>query len=95
MSSRVDVLLRRTALVVEDDPRVQREMTKQLGQLGFHVRSALHYDAAVIHLAGRKPHLVCVDVFVQGGASQRRRPSEGVSTQGVVTLRYNEGGERQ
>jgi DNA-binding response OmpR family regulator len=62
MGPRVDVLLRRTALVVEDDPRLQRRMSKQLGRLGLHVLSALHYDAAICHLAKRKPHVICLDV---------------------------------
>jgi two-component system, OmpR family, alkaline phosphatase synthesis response regulator PhoP len=60
--ARVPVLPKRTALIVEDDPRLQRSMSKELGRAGFHVLSALHYDAAVCHLATHRPHLVCVDV---------------------------------
>jgi DNA-binding response OmpR family regulator len=53
---------RRTALVVEDDPRLQRVMGKQFGRMGFHVLSASHYDAAVRHLATREPDVACIDV---------------------------------
>jgi DNA-binding response OmpR family regulator len=61
-ATRITALARRVALIVEDDPRVQRSMSKQLWRAGFQVLSALHYDAAVLHLANRKPHVVCVDV---------------------------------
>ena len=56
------VLARRTALIVEDDPRLQKSMGKHLARAGFDVLSAPHYDAAVCHLAARRPHLVCVHV---------------------------------
>src|SRR5271165_4096518 len=50
------------ALIVEDDPRLQRAMGKELERKNFEVLSASHFDAAVRHLATRKPHLACVDV---------------------------------
>jgi len=59
---RVLPLAKRIALVVEDDPRLQKSMSKQLMHGGFHVLSALHYDAAICHLATHRPHVVCVDV---------------------------------
>ena len=53
---------KRTALIVEDDPRLQRAMSSRLAQIDFHVLSATHFDAAVRHLAEREPHVVCIDV---------------------------------
>ncbi len=59
---RVTDSTKRTALIVEDDPRLQRAMRRQLAQMDFHVLSANHFDAAVRHLAEREPHVVCIDV---------------------------------
>ncbi len=53
---------RRTALIVEDDPRLQRAMSRELAGMDFRVLSASHYDGAVRHLAQLEPHLVCIDV---------------------------------
>lgn len=53
---------RPTALVVEDDPQLQRALSTQLARLDFLVLSASHYDAAVWHLAEQEPHVVCIDV---------------------------------
>ena len=53
---------KRLALIVDDDPTVQKTMADHLGQMDFEVLSALHYDSAVHLLAGRIPQLVCVDV---------------------------------
>jgi two-component system, OmpR family, response regulator len=66
----IDVSLRKrridatrcTALIVEDDPRLQKAMTQHLERMGFYVLSARHYDAAVRHLTRGDPHIVCVDV---------------------------------
>ncbi len=52
----------RVALVVEDDPILQRAMTNRLGRMGFDALGALHYDAALLRLAERRPHLVCVNL---------------------------------
>jgi DNA-binding response OmpR family regulator len=53
----------RLALVVEDDPSLQAAMAGELARLGFEVRSALHYEAAVDELAGAgRPSLVCIDL---------------------------------
>jgi DNA-binding response OmpR family regulator len=54
--------MRRFMLIVEDDPFLQRTMTTELEKMDFDVQGALHYDAAVDHLAARRPHLVCVDL---------------------------------
>lgn len=53
---------KRLALVVEDDPEMQKAMVEQLSKMGFEVISALHYGAAVEHLGSSEPDLVCVDL---------------------------------
>jgi two-component system chemotaxis response regulator CheY len=64
MSSRTKRIhgVKRIALVVEDDPHLQRAMSRQLERMSFHVLAANHYDAAVRHLQACEPHLACVDV---------------------------------
>ena len=52
----------RVALVVEDDPELQKAMSEQLSRMGFDVLCALHYAAAVEHLGSAEPDLVCVDL---------------------------------
>ncbi len=52
----------RFALVVDDDPLLQEAMIKQLSRMGFDAAGALHYEAAVVHLAERRPALVCIDL---------------------------------
>ncbi len=55
--------MRRTALIVEDDPDLQKAMSDRLAAMDFEVRGALHYEAAVHHLrATGEPTLVCVDL---------------------------------
>jgi two-component system OmpR family response regulator len=58
---RVDCV-KRTALVVEDDPRLQKAMSMQFGRMDFDVLLASHYDDALRHLATGEPQLACVDV---------------------------------
>jgi two-component system chemotaxis response regulator CheY len=53
---------RSTALIVEDDPRLQNAMSAQLRQMDLDVLVANHYDAAVCHLAVGEPHVICIDV---------------------------------
>jgi DNA-binding response OmpR family regulator len=53
---------KRTALVVEDDPHLQKAMSKQLERMNFQVLSAQHYEAAALHLAKLEPKIACVDV---------------------------------
>lgn len=54
------VINKRVALVVEDDPNVQRAMSERLEQLGFEVLKALHYEGALEHLQAAEPTFVCV-----------------------------------
>jgi DNA-binding response OmpR family regulator len=53
---------RRLALVVEDDPTLQRAMLAELEAARFDVLAAYDYDSAVRHLTKNKPQLVCVDL---------------------------------
>jgi len=53
---------RRTVLIVEDDPHLQRAMTRELARMDFQVLLAGHYDAAVPHLMERELHVACIDV---------------------------------
>ena len=55
-------MMRRLALVVEDDPELQQEILVHLARLDFDTCAALHYDEAVERLASCSPHLVCVDI---------------------------------
>ena len=50
----------RFALVVEDDPVLQKAISAHLTQMRFEVACAHHYAAAAGHLAARRPHIVCV-----------------------------------
>jgi two-component system chemotaxis response regulator CheY len=52
----------RVALVVEDDPLLQRAMAKLLEKAKFKVLTALHFDAAVLHLNAAKLDVACVDL---------------------------------
>lgn len=56
------VIVRRMALIVEGDPRLQRVMSRHLGRMGFHALSASHYDGAVRHLATGEPDIAYIDV---------------------------------
>jgi DNA-binding response OmpR family regulator len=53
---------RSTALIVEDDPKLQGAMSAQLREMDLDVLVANHYDAAVCHLAVGEPHVICIDV---------------------------------
>jgi DNA-binding response OmpR family regulator len=56
------IIERRAALVVEDDPALQRAMANALAP-DFDVVTAFDYSTAVRALAGgRTPALVCVDI---------------------------------
>ncbi len=52
----------RVALIVEDDPLLQREMAKCLERMKFRVLTALDFDAAVRHLTTATPDVACVDL---------------------------------
>jgi two-component system, OmpR family, response regulator protein BraR/BceR len=50
----------RFALLVEDDPVLQKSMADHLRRMSFDVAGALHYSTALGHLSARRPHFVCV-----------------------------------
>jgi DNA-binding response OmpR family regulator len=52
----------RIALVVEDDPLLQRAMAKQLEKAHFTVLTAFDFDAAVGHLGDPKLDVACIDL---------------------------------
>ena len=54
------MVIKRLALVVEDDPNVQQAMSERLERLGFEVLLALHYEGAIEHLKAAEPTFVCV-----------------------------------
>jgi DNA-binding response OmpR family regulator len=56
------MIARRSVLVVEDDPVLQRAMAVALEGEGYEVLTALDYATAVRILATRAPTLVCVDL---------------------------------
>jgi|HubBroStandDraft_6_1064221.scaffolds.fasta_scaffold456899_1 DNA-binding response OmpR family regulator len=55
-------MTRRVVLIVEDDPHLQKAMSKHLVRMDFEVRVAPHYEAAVGHLTAGEPSLVCIDI---------------------------------
>lgn len=52
----------RIALVVEDDPILQRAMADHLKGADFQVLTARDFDAAVMHLSTVKPDIACIDL---------------------------------
>jgi DNA-binding response OmpR family regulator len=56
------MISRRSVLVVEDDPVLQRAMAVALEGDGYEVLTALDYATAVRVLGTRTPTLVCVDL---------------------------------
>lgn len=53
---------KRTALVVEDDPTLQRPVVEHLEAEGFEVLAAANYDTAVRQLQACNPTVVLVDL---------------------------------
>jgi two-component system phosphate regulon response regulator PhoB len=56
------VTSRRIALVVEDDPLLQRAMAERLEKAHFQVLTALHFSAAMNHLSVIKLDIACIDL---------------------------------
>jgi DNA-binding response OmpR family regulator len=56
------VTRRRIALVVEDEPLLQRAMAERLRKAQFEVLTALHFNAAVCHLSATKFDIACIDL---------------------------------
>jgi two-component system chemotaxis response regulator CheY len=58
----VELPRKQIALVVEDDPPVQRAMVKALTQMKIRVLVASHYRDAVRHLEAHKIDIACIDI---------------------------------
>jgi len=54
--------MRPIALVVEDDPSLQREMVKHLEQASFAVLTAFDFSTAVRHLTHSRLQVACIDL---------------------------------
>ena len=54
--------MRPIALVVEDDPSLQREMVKHLEQASFSVLTAFDFSTAVRHLTHPRLQVACIDL---------------------------------
>jgi two-component system chemotaxis response regulator CheY len=61
-SNVLELPAKQTALVVEDDPPVQRAMLKVLTQMNMRVLVASHYRDAVRHLEAYKIDIACIDI---------------------------------
>jgi DNA-binding response OmpR family regulator len=51
-----------TVLLVEDDPELQKLMSRHLGLLNLRVLTASHYASALAHFESCTPDLACVDI---------------------------------
>jgi DNA-binding response OmpR family regulator len=56
------MIQKRLALVVEDDPTLQRSVASHLEEDGFEVLAVANYDSAIRRLRERKPAVVLVDL---------------------------------
>src|SRR5580704_16215726 len=56
------IQMNRIVLIVEDDPVLQRAMAKRLEKANFRVVTALHFNAAVLHLNATKFDVACIDL---------------------------------
>jgi DNA-binding response OmpR family regulator len=54
--------MNRVALIVEDDPVLQHAMAKRLEKANFRVLTALHFNAALVHLNATKFDVACIDL---------------------------------
>jgi len=61
-SNLLELPAKQIALVVEDDPPLQRAMLKALTQMNMRVLVASHYRDAVRHLQAHKIDIVCLDI---------------------------------
>lgn len=52
----------RVALLVEDDPSLQKAVAAELKGEGFEVLLASDHESAVVHLAEHVPDIVCLDL---------------------------------
>ena len=56
--------LKRTALVVEDDPTLRGLVRRHLESMGMEVTEVAEGRAAIVHVAVHRPDLVCLDLML-------------------------------
>jgi DNA-binding response OmpR family regulator len=73
-------MTRPIALVVEDDPFLQRQIARELEEARFDVRTAFDFSAALRHLGASRPYFACIDLGLPSESGYelceyiRRRP---------------------
>jgi DNA-binding response OmpR family regulator len=58
----LDILQRRTVIIVEDSPPLLRAMSSAVAGMDLIPLPARHGDAAIDHLDAGRVHLVCIDI---------------------------------
>jgi DNA-binding response OmpR family regulator len=53
---------KRTALIVEDNPRLRKMMSAHMARMGFDVLAASHFAAALAHLESETLVMACIDI---------------------------------
>jgi CheY-like chemotaxis protein len=53
---------RRTALIVEDNPRLRKTMSEHMARMDFRVLAVSHYAAALVHLESCTLDVACIDI---------------------------------
>jgi DNA-binding response OmpR family regulator len=53
---------KRTALIVEDNPRLRKMMSAHVARMDFHVLAASHFTAALAHLESGTLDIACIDI---------------------------------
>jgi DNA-binding response OmpR family regulator len=54
--------VQRTALIVEDNPRLRKMMSAHVARMGFHVLAVSHFAAALAHLESETLAVACIDI---------------------------------
>jgi len=53
---------KRTALIVEDNPRLRKLMSEHMARMGFRVLAVSHFAAALAHLESGTLDIACIDI---------------------------------
>jgi CheY-like chemotaxis protein len=53
---------KRTALIVEDNPRLRKMMSEHMARMGFRVLAVSHFAAALAHLESGILDIACIDI---------------------------------
>ena len=62
------LVVKRSVLLVEDDPSLRDPLCRHLGHLKFEVVTAIDLESARKHLQERAPSLVCLDLTLPRGS---------------------------